>query len=723
MKLTDITVEVRDKNLTRLGMIRHEDLDLELSDLHNNVGSWKLSLAVEHPLAGALRQPGSGIVIVGPDGKEMFSGPTVKNENQATATDPAGTIIFEGVDDTVILGDYLAFPEPGNLDPTKQKLAHDVRTGTTETLMHAYVKANIGPDAPAARRKANLVMGANLGRGRSVTKSARFKVLGNLLNELATVDNLGFRVIQRGNKLAFETYQVYDRSREIRLDVYNNTLAGHKVAWSPPGATQVIVAGQNEGVDRQFRHLTTPESLAAEQDWGRRIERFVDQRQTDKVEELDQAGMEVLSEEGFSTLAVQAVPMEDSPMNFGRDWNVGDRVTVVVEGQELASTVTGYVMKVNREGFRSGALIGDPAGFDQDAAMSKRVANTENRVAQLERNAENNAPGATPLDIAFFAESTPPEGYPLGESLLHMVSAEATSGWPTFAGKGGSVLTLKWTGDDASQVWTRRGTTVTPEQWIRSGNRVNGWSAWKKLAVADDLTLVDNRVKTLEGARNVAPNSISETDPPSKYPLGTSLYSLANASPAWAPGAYGTVVTFNHDGNSRVAQVLHGNEGVAMWKRSYHANNPGGGWSAWYPVVRPWALPDPVNARYNNTNSITATAWANLPNDLVSTLTLPADAIVQVEFGAWLGVPANQNIRVGISHNGANPQDLFGGMWGNVLYAAQLSEQAGGEMRFFSATARLAVGTHTFRAKAYMSGGTGGCNYPMLRVTPIRWAE
>jgi hypothetical protein len=244
-------------------------------------------------------------------------------------------------------------------------------------------------------------MGPNLARGPVVAKSARFPVLGTLLAELAIVANLGFRVVQRGDRLVFETYAVTDRTAEVRLDVYNNTLAGHRVAISPPGATRVIVAGQGDLEDRTFLHLSTAQALAAEAQWGRRIERFVDQRNTDDRAELTQAGMEVLTDEGFTSLAVQAVPMEDTAMDFGTHWNVGDRVAVVVDGQELASTVTGYVLKTDSEGFRLGALIGDPVGFDPNAAVNKRLQRTENRVSALERHVKDGTGGG---------EQPPPPG-------------------------------------------------------------------------------------------------------------------------------------------------------------------------------------------------------------------------------------------------------------------------------------------------------------------------
>jgi hypothetical protein len=78
--------------------------------------------------------------------------------------------------------------------------------------------------------------------------------------------------------------------------------------------------------------------------------------------------------------------MEDSQARFGKEWGLGDNLVVIVDDQELASTVTGYVIKADRDGFRLGALLGDATGFDADAALNKRVTNTENRLSNLEAN-------------------------------------------------------------------------------------------------------------------------------------------------------------------------------------------------------------------------------------------------------------------------------------------------------------------------------------------------
>ncbi|MGM9381119.1 siphovirus ReqiPepy6 Gp37-like family protein [Streptomyces antibioticus] len=387
MRLQDITVEVRDKSLTRRGLVRPEELSLELTDNFNNVGEWKLVLAAESPLAQALRQPGAGVIITGPT-DVIMSGPMVKAEFAATQDDPGGSITFEGVSDTVILADTLAFPDPANPNGASQTLAHDVRQGKAEDVMHSFVMANIGPTAPIERRKTALIDGPSQGRGPTVIKSARFPVLGNLLTELALLGSLGFRVVQRGSNLVFETFEITDRTKLIRLDVANGSLAGQRVAITPPGVTRAIVAGQGELVKRQFLQVQTPESVAAETDWGRRIEKFIDQRNTDKWDELQQAGDEAMEDAGFTAVNVQVVPMEDGAMRFGHDWYLGDKVSVVVEDQELVSNATGMVMKADEDGFQVGVLLGDATGFSVDAALSKRVTSTEARVSQLERTSD-----------------------------------------------------------------------------------------------------------------------------------------------------------------------------------------------------------------------------------------------------------------------------------------------------------------------------------------------
>lgn len=379
MQLSDFTFEVRNRDLTRVGQITPEDLDITITDRFNNVGEWELKLPSEHPMATELRKPGAGIIMVGPDGGTFYSGRTVMPAHQATPMDVSGTVTVKGVSDSIILADALAWPTPSSDTMAGQVDSHDVRTDDAESLLHHYVWANIGPGAPASRRNARLAMGANGHRGPVKKKSARFPVLGNLLAEIAATGGLGFRVIQRGDELHFETYAVTDRSGEIRLDIENGTLAGHSVAIAAPGVTHVVVAGQGAGVDRAFLLASSDASRSAAEAWDRRIERFVDQRQTDDEDEYQQRADEILDEQGFTGVQVKIVPLDDenSKMRFWYDWRIGDIVTVVVDGVETKDIVTGYKLKADSDGFSIGAIIGDDGTSGGLSSVSARLSNIE----------------------------------------------------------------------------------------------------------------------------------------------------------------------------------------------------------------------------------------------------------------------------------------------------------------------------------------------------------
>lgn len=386
MRLSDIAVEVRDKNLVRLGIIQEEDLNLDATIPHSNVGTWKLTLDADHPLTSALRTPGSG-VIVSHKGEVLFSGPTNKPEYTAQASDPAGTVVFDGVTDEVILAERLAYPQPGNADVTTQTVEQDERTGPAETLMHQFVNLNIGPGASATRKIAKLTMGANGARGASTTKSAKFTVLGNLLNELASAANLGFRVVQVGANLQFQTYAVTDNSAAVRLTLFNNGLASQKIAQAAPSLTRAIVAGgQEDAAKRTYIEVTTADSTSAETAWGRRIEQFVDGRGSADPTEMNQSGLEALANGGSTSVAVQAMPTEDSPFEFGVDWNLGDQVMVEIDGSEVKAVVASYVLKIGPEGVRFGITLGEDYLLSGATSMTKAVSSMSTRISALERN-------------------------------------------------------------------------------------------------------------------------------------------------------------------------------------------------------------------------------------------------------------------------------------------------------------------------------------------------
>ncbi|MCP3755752.1 siphovirus ReqiPepy6 Gp37-like family protein [Streptomyces sp. TBY4] len=567
-------MEVRRADLTRVGLIRPEDLTLTLEIAHNNIGSWSLTLPTEHELADVLLTPGSGLIFTGPT-DVLASGPMTAYEHAATPEDRRGSIAFSGVTDSLILSDMLAWPEPANPDVSKQKLGHDTRTGPAESLMHAYVAANIGPSAPPARRRPSLAMGIDLARGSTITKSARFPTLGELLSEIAAPAGLAFRIVQRGSQLVFETAATADRTREVRLDVAAGTLAGQRVAVTTPGATRVIVAGQGEQEARTLLPIEDATSIAAEAAWGRRIERFVDQRNTNDVAELTQAGKEVLAESGFTGTAVQAVPVEDSSMEMGIDWGLGDRVTVIAGGRELTAPVTGMIIKAGDSGFQAGALLGDPVPLDPNAAATRQAQTADSRISSLERTAEPVPPGPRELTPEAFTQATPPPDYPNGASVLYLTAADATSGAWDFGGKYGFLRTIRATNGDAAQTWSRvHAATTTHEEWHRGGNKSSGWSAWRQGAFDTILP----------------PAGVTQAALPSTYPAGVSTLTMNSdqaAAGSWefgAGGRFGVLRTIRPSGSTFASQqwLRLSPTTVEEWLRS---GADSGGWTPWRKVT------------------------------------------------------------------------------------------------------------------------------------------
>lgn len=390
MRPEDVIVEVRDHNLQRLGVIKPEHRRLRGTPRFRGVGSWSLEVPAEHDLAGELRRPGAGILVTGPE-DVWWSGPVSEPALDAGTRDPRGTLTARGVTDDVVLADALAWPEPANPDVTTQAAAHDVRAGAAETVMRAYVNANVGPAAPGDRRghlASFLTLAPDQGRGRIIEAQPRFQNLAELLGQLGTLAGLGVRVVQRGDVLVFEITEPVDRTRDIRLDVRNGGLASQNVGTTPPSVTRVVVAGQGQGEERTLLARTSPDAADAEAAWGRIVERFKDQRQTDETDRLEQAGDEDLADGGFTATNVAVVPGSETGLLFGTHWQLGDPVTVVVEGQETTSVVTEATVLADSKGLRVGMGIGDVAGFTPADALAARVADADRRVAALERNAE-----------------------------------------------------------------------------------------------------------------------------------------------------------------------------------------------------------------------------------------------------------------------------------------------------------------------------------------------
>lgn len=385
MQISDLTVEVRNSALQRVGQFTEADLVDFRAVLRNNaVGSWSAKLRVGSRMGEALRQPGAGLILSTAQGT-LLSGPTSTVITSQSIDDQDGTYTISGIDDSVLLKERLAYPTPTSADVTAQTTPYDIRTGLAEAVMKQYVDANIGPSAPASRRVAGLAIQSLRGLGSSVRGSARFETLYDLLKGLADVSGLSFTIEQVGSGLEFQVWQPVDRSSTIRLDLENGQLSKSEYSYTQPKVTRTIVAGSGEGAARTFLERTSADSLTAETAWGRRIEVFKDQRNTSDLTELQLAGDELLAIDGKTKVAVDIQPTDDTTMRYGIDWNLGDRVGVVVGSTQLTAVVSEVALLIKKDGVRLAATVGEPAALDFETQLVARSTDQALRLSQLER--------------------------------------------------------------------------------------------------------------------------------------------------------------------------------------------------------------------------------------------------------------------------------------------------------------------------------------------------
>lgn len=143
-----------------------------------------------------------------------------------------------------------------------------------------------------------------------------------------------------------------------------------------------------------------------------------------------------------------------------------------------------------------------------------------------------------------------------------------------------------------------------------------------------------------------------------------------------------------------------------------------------------WKLPNVASATGNGTNTITASDFAVLPTTTCSTSITNshpiASMLVEVSYGAWLkGNSTTGDVRVGVNVSGSlvSVAGIGGGGavgWGEILYAT--STTYGQHRAMCTYVLPPSATPATFAVHAYRNGsGTVVCDYPTLRVTPLRY--
>lgn len=369
---------VRRPDLARDGVI--EDYQrLEATLRFNSLGSWVLDLHRDSRHVADLARPGWGIELVR-DGVTVLSGPRVGRIRQRQGR--THQVTLSGHDEMVHLARRLAHPQPATPAPPYDVQEHDVRTGQASAVLLAYVDVNAGPGALPERRVPGLALAPDPGLGTTITGRARWQGLLDLLAELAQAGGgLGFRVRRSERALLFEVYQPRDLVRSVIFSDALGTLGDYTIEDEAPAASYVVVGGGGEGTERLIHELPDPEGLAT---WGR-IEQFVDQRHIDTEAELAQAAATALAER-TGRASAEITPLETPLLRYPRDYQLGDRVTAVIDGTPVRELIR--EVRITLAGGQAPQVrpVLDSASRATVLALWARLAQLESRLSSLERN-------------------------------------------------------------------------------------------------------------------------------------------------------------------------------------------------------------------------------------------------------------------------------------------------------------------------------------------------
>lgn len=370
-------INVRNADLDLVGEVEDYQL-VDLLPRYNDIGTWVLDVDVDaNPtLADELLAPGAGIVAVRGD-RTIISGPARRWELTKNADEHR--LIVGGFSDEYWLGARVVSPEPATSSPPYATSAYDVRSGVASTILAEYVDVNAGPSAIAPRRVRGLTIGGDPLVGGTVNGRGRWQQLLALLQDLATAAGIGFRVLQSGGELLFQTFEPVDHTDDVVLSAELGTLAAHRLTLEIPETDYVYVGGGGEETARVIREIADNDVVA--QYW--RTEAFRDARDTTDTTELDQRGAEHLADHA-AKYTIEATPADQSQLAYLTHYDLGDQITTVVN--DVAYTEVVRAARITFTPDDDGAVkvtVGTPG-----PTTALRILAAQRRLARQIRNLE-----------------------------------------------------------------------------------------------------------------------------------------------------------------------------------------------------------------------------------------------------------------------------------------------------------------------------------------------
>lgn len=368
-------VEVRDTALNRIGVI-DTWISMDMVVRYCQQGSWQMLVAAGTPQADLL-QKGGGVAIY-QDGVELpvLTGQIETFQHYWTSDQHTslGSLYFGGKCDNKLPYNRLAYPDPTKPATQQWQATDDGRavSGPAGHLVWSELNKAMGAGALANRQIPGVVLGADVSFGRAVSDVLQWDVIGTKLESWIDTTTTGYRFLYdpETKTIGLNLFTPRDRSKDIRFSKELGNLREFTWSLSAPSVTRVIVACQGTG---KSRYLYQQIDTASEEEWGLQIEQLLDRRDLPiKADPTTGAPVKAdlsVTDEQFNT-AKQAVldaatealnagakngnfqiyPIDTQTVKFGRDYFVGDLVTVSLDGVEYTDIVREVSITVDAGG-------------------------------------------------------------------------------------------------------------------------------------------------------------------------------------------------------------------------------------------------------------------------------------------------------------------------------------------------------------------------------------
>ncbi|MFJ2187831.1 siphovirus ReqiPepy6 Gp37-like family protein [Kitasatospora sp. NPDC087861] len=356
-------IEVRDRGLRRIGEI-DTWIKLDLIVRFCQQGSWQLLVKAGTEQA-ALLQKGGGISVY-QDGvpEPVLTGQIEFFQKYWTTVQHTseGSLFVGGKCDNKVAYSRLAFPEPtAPISEQYKAKSNRVVSGRAGSALLWELEHAVGASALPDRRVPGLALPASADFGDPVSEVLRFDSIGTVLEKWTDSKSIGYRLVYNPDtrRIGLEVYTPRDRSKEVRFSPELGNLREYVWSLTAPRITRAIVACQGEGEERYLYQQIDSE---AETEWGIQIEQLVDRRdlplKTDPAtgqpakarpettdEEFANAKKAVRDaaaaalQQGERNGNFQLYPIDTEQIQFGRDYFVGDLVTVSIDGVDYVDIV------------------------------------------------------------------------------------------------------------------------------------------------------------------------------------------------------------------------------------------------------------------------------------------------------------------------------------------------------------------------------------------------